>query len=264
MQAEYSTDIIFKNQADFQLFYQDLIYKLTLSVKPDNISTFLGKKLSPFYQGEIGNNFLNTRILGTRIKHRKGDNYIKIYDKFSTILRIETTVNSVTDFNHFRQIDKKDGTKTTAFAKMKKNIYSLYALAQLLKNANNRYLEFISQFEDNTQGNKKLLKVSEPVYSGDRSLKGFNFFNHFDLKLMHIISRGEFFINGFRNKDIKTFFSELSSSSISRILKRLLLHHIIKKVNRTYKYYITSLGKVIISTALVLKQFFILPKLSMI
>ncbi|MEW5694196.1 MAG: MarR family transcriptional regulator [Candidatus Hydrogenedentota bacterium] len=262
MQAEYSTDIIFKNQSNFQLFYQDLIYRVTLSVKPDNISTFLGKKLSPAYQGEIGNNFNNNRILGTRIKHRKGGNYIKIYDKFSTILRIETTVNSVTDFNHFRQINKKDGTKSYGFAKMKKNIYSLYALGQLLKSSNNRYLEFISAFEDNTRGRKNLFNVSEPIYSGDRSLKGFNFFNQSDLRLLITISRGEFLINGFRNKDIRTFLSNLSSAGVSRILKRLLLHHIIKKVKNSYKYYITKFGKAIISTALQLKEFFIIPKLS--
>ncbi len=262
MQAEYSTNIIFKDQSNFQLFYQDLIYKITLSVKPDNISTFLGKKLSPFYQGEIGNNFINHRILGTRIKHRKGDNHIKIYDKFSTILRIETTVNSITDFIHFRQIVKKDGTKTNGFAKMKKNIYSMYALGQLLKNSNSRYLEFISSFQDNTMGNKNLLEISKPVYLDDRSLKGFNFFNPFDLKLLLSISRGEFLINGFRNKDIRAFLTGLSSSSISRVLKRLLLHHIIKKVNKSYKYYITKLGKAIIATALQLKEFLIIPKLS--
>jgi len=262
MQAEYSTDIIFKNQTNFQLFYQDLIYKVTLSVKPDNISTFLGKKLSPVYKGEIGNNFYNNRILGTRIKHRKGGNYIKIYDKFGTILRIETTVNSVTDFIHFRQIDKKDGTKVNGFAKMKKNIYSLYALGKILKSSNNRYLEFISAFEDNTQGNKNLLKVSEPVYSNDRSLKGFNFFNQFDLKLLLTISRGEFLINGFRNKDIREFLSDVKPATVSRILKRLLLHHMIKKVKNSYKYYLTKLGKIIISTALQLKEFLLTPKLS--
>lgn len=262
MQAEYSTDIIFKKPSDFQLFYQDLIYKVALSVKPDNISTFLGKKFSPLYLGETGNSFINSRILGTRIKHRKGDNYIKIYDKFGTILRIETTVNSVTDFQHFRQIDKKDGTKATGIAKMKKNIYSLYALGQVLKGSNSRYLEFISAFEDNTQGNKNLLKLSEPVYSADRSSKGFNFFNQFDLKLLHIISRGEFLINGIRNKDIRIFFKELSPSSISRILKRLLLHNIIKRAHKSYKYYLTTLGKAIIATALKLKEFLIIPKLS--
>jgi hypothetical protein len=262
MQAEYSTDIIFKNQKDFQLFYQDLIYKTVLSVKPDNISTFLVKKPSVQFQGETGNNLLNNRILGTRIKHRKGSNQIKLYDKFGIILRIETTVNSVTDFVHYRKIIKKDSSETFGYAKMKKNIYSLYSLGQLLKNSNSRYLDFLSQFEDNTQGNKNSLRLSEPVSYNDRSLKGFNLFNQFDLKLLQVISRGEFLINGFRNKNIREFFYALSPSAISRILKRLLLHHIIKKVRNSYKYYVTKLGKAIICTALQLKELFIIPELS--
>jgi len=160
-QAEYSTDIIFKKQEDFQTFYQDIIYKTVLSVKPDNISTFLGKKLVSSYQGETGNNFINTRILGTRIKHRKGSNQIKLYDKLGIILRIETTVNNVTDFNHYRKIISKDGKERFGVAKMKKSIYSLYALGEILKNANHRYLEFISEIEDNSQGVKNLFKVSD-------------------------------------------------------------------------------------------------------
>jgi hypothetical protein len=35
-------------------------------VKPDNIATFLGRKLSTQYEGEMGNRF-NIRIEGTRI-----------------------------------------------------------------------------------------------------------------------------------------------------------------------------------------------------
>lgn len=264
LQAEYSTDIIFKNQKDFQLFYQDLIYKTVLSVKPDNISTFLGKKPSAQFKGETGNSLLNNRILGTRIKHHKGSNQIKLYDKFGIILRIETTVNSVTDFVHYRKIQKKDGSETFGYANMKKNIYSLYALGKLLKNSNSRYLEFISAVDDNTKGNKNLMKISEPVFHNDRSLKGFNFFNQFDLKIFRLISRGEFLVNGFRNKNIKMFFESLNSSAISRILKRLLGRRIIKKVKKTFKYYVTKPGKVIISIALQLKEFFIVPKLSVV
>ena len=40
---------------------------LNTTVKPDNIATFLGHKVDPRYQGEIGNNY-NVRIEGSRIK----------------------------------------------------------------------------------------------------------------------------------------------------------------------------------------------------
>ncbi len=67
-------------------------------MQPDNIATFLGHKLSPLYEGEMGNNY-HVRIQGSRIKHVMGKASIKMYDKFSKILRIETTINDVIFLN---------------------------------------------------------------------------------------------------------------------------------------------------------------------
>ena len=68
MQVEYATDIAFKKQPDLNLMYDHIIRTAINSVKPDNIASFLGQRLTLNYEGEVGNNF-NTRILGTRIKH---------------------------------------------------------------------------------------------------------------------------------------------------------------------------------------------------
>jgi len=81
------------------------------TVSPENIFTFFGKKLAPQYQGEAGNNY-NVRIQGSRIKHSIGNNSIKMYDKFSKILRIETTTNDITFFKHYRKVEHKDGTSS--------------------------------------------------------------------------------------------------------------------------------------------------------
>ena len=110
MQAEYATDIVFKRQSDLKLLYEPLIRTAIHSVKPENIASFLGEKLHGNYQGEMGNNF-NTRILGTRIKHQMGAVSIKMYDKFSLVLRIETTVNDVSQFRLYREVEQRDGTK---------------------------------------------------------------------------------------------------------------------------------------------------------
>ena len=76
------------------------------TVKPDNIATFLGKKLAPQFEGEMGNRF-NVRIEGTRIKHTMGPVSLKLYDKFGLILRIETTVNDLTFFKHYREVEQR-------------------------------------------------------------------------------------------------------------------------------------------------------------
>jgi hypothetical protein len=260
-QVEYATDIVFKKQADLKLLYEPLIRCAIHSVKPENIATFLGSKLNTSYEGEIGNNF-NTRIEGTRISHHMGAIAIKMYDKFGLMLRIETTVNDVSQFRIYREVDHRDGSKEKGIAVMKKNIYSLFPLTRLLKAANSRYLEFISAFPDPTSGVKKLNTLSKTVESEERRYKGFNFFAEDDQRLLTVISRGEFNINGFRNQSLQRFISDKSPTQISRILKRLRIHGLIRKVGGTFKYYLTPLGKQAITLGLRLKELFIIPSLA--
>ncbi|NSW92064.1 MAG: hypothetical protein HPY74_15580 [Firmicutes bacterium] len=206
--------------------YDHIIRTAIHSVKPDNIATFLGQRLTLHYEGEAGNNF-NTRILGTRIKHRMGEVSIKMYDKFGIVLRIECTCNNISQFRHIREVKHKDGTVTEEKAPMKKSIYSLFVLSGILKAATRRYLEFISAFDDPSDGLKNLKKVSKTVKTSDRTYKGFNFYNEDDQRLLEVLARGEFNIKGFQNRTIREFIPEMSSASISRIIKRLLVHGLI-------------------------------------
>ncbi len=66
-QVEYATDIVFKKQTDLEAIYDNLVRTAIHTVKPENIATFLGRKLHGLYQGDMGNNF-NIRIEGSRIK----------------------------------------------------------------------------------------------------------------------------------------------------------------------------------------------------
>ena len=241
MQCEYSTDIVFKEQKDLQAIYGKILQTAIHTVKPEHITTFLGKKLSPLYQGEIGNQY-HVRIEGTCVKHIMDKTSIKMYDKFAQILRIETTTNDVSFFKHYREVIHRDGSRTEKIAAMKKNIYSLTALMPIMQAANRRYLEFISAIEDDKVGKEKLEKVTQKVTFNERNYRGFNFFDKQDEAILQIIAKGEFNISGFRAKHFKKF-TDKSSSQISRIIQRLHVHGLIKKVRNTYKYYLTQLGK---------------------
>jgi hypothetical protein len=92
-QVEFATDIVFQRQSDWQALYERLRRAAIHTVKPDNIATFLGRKLNGNYQDQMGNRF-DTRIEGTRIKHTMGPVSIQMYDKFRLILRIETIAAS--------------------------------------------------------------------------------------------------------------------------------------------------------------------------
>lgn len=259
-QAEYATDIIFKRKEDLKALYGSLVRTAIHSVKPENIATFLGTKLHGLYQGEMGNRF-NTRIEGTRIKHQMGALSIKMYDKLGLVLRIETTTNDVSQFKHYRQVEKRDGRTVEKLAPMRKSIYSLFDLTGLLKAANRRYLEFISCLDDTSQGVKTLLKVTRPVEIGDRNIKGINFYEINDLQMIQVLLRGEHNIHGFRNKDIRRHLGK-SAGAVSALLKRLLVHGLIKKVRRTYKYYLTSLGKAVLTVGMTIREMLVIPQLA--
>lgn len=261
MQVEYSTDIIFRRQADLAPLYEAIARTAIHAVKAENVATFLGRKLNGNYQDEMGNDF-HTRIEGTRIKHHMGPASIKMYDKFGLVLRIETTTNNVSFFKHHRMVEQRDGTTVFKLAPLRKTIYSLGDLRDLLVAANRRYLEFISALEDPTGGTKALRKVSASVTVQGRTYRGFNFFSPDDDLILSAITRGQFTISGLRNSDLRRHLPDKKSSWLSRSLKRLRVHGLIKRVGRTYKYYLTDLGRRVVLTGFKLRESLIIPALT--
>jgi hypothetical protein len=261
MQTEYATDIVFLRQSELQDIYGTLIRTAIHTVKPDNIATFLGRKLNGNYQDEMGNDF-HIRIEGTRIKHHMGPVSIKMYDKFQLILRIETTTNDVSFFKHYREVEHRDGTRVTKWAEMKKCIYSLGPLREVLAAANRRYLEFISAIDDSSSGIRFLNKISRTVFENDHAYRGFNFFDDEDETILETIARGEFNIRGFQNRNLRDHLCEKTGAQVSRILKRLRLHGLVKKIAGTYRYYLTKLGRVILAAGLKIKELLVIPELA--
>ena len=262
MQVEYALDILFKQQDDLAPIYDAITRTAIHAVKAEDVATFLGRKLSGNYRDELGNDF-STRIEGTCIRHYMAEAVIKMYDKFKLILRIESTANDVAFFKHHRKVEHRDGTTSFKIAPMKKGIYSLHALKKALDAANRRYLEFISSIDDPTTGMKKLDKVSKPVSQNGRNYKGFNLFAASDQHLFEILVRGEHNISGMRNKDIRKHMPDSSPAQVSRIIKRLRTHGILKRVGRTYKYYLTKLGRHVTIAGLKIKSMVLIPQLAM-
>jgi hypothetical protein len=262
-QAEYATDIIFKQPEDLKMIYEELILRSIHTVKPENIATFFSRALAAHFSGEVTTRY-NKQIHGTRVKHNLGANSVKMYDKAPGVLRIETTINKVSEFKIFREVVTRKGERKKQFAAMPKSIYSLYDLSKECFSVNSRYLDFLASFDDNSIGKRDISKVTMPVYNDNRSYRGFNFFDPFDEEVLIALSSGEFNIHGLRNKHLRQKLSKpISAATVSRILKRLFKHGLIKKVANTFKYYVTKFGRKVIACALSTKQFHIIPAMAL-
>jgi hypothetical protein len=222
--------------------YEQLARESVLSVKAEQIATFPGRQITPQLAQEIGSQF-STRIEGTCIKHRFGSSSIKMYDKFGCVLRIETTTNDVSFFKHHRKVEHRQGPPTRALAPVKKSIYSLIDLREVLFGCNRRYLEHLSALDDFSAGVRALDRLTRPRTVDNKTVKGINFFDPTDNALLHALQDPRVNIAGVRRADLLPLPDQLSPDRLSRQLRRMRDIGVIKRVTGTYRYYLTRMGR---------------------
>ena len=242
MQAEYSTDLVFRSTATLAPLYEQLARQSVLSVKAEQVATFLGRKITPQLAQEIGSQF-STRIQGTCVKHRFGAASIKMYDKSGVVLRIETTTNDVTFFKHHRKVEHRQGPPTRALAPVKKSIYSLIDLREILLGCNRRYLAHLSALDDFSAGVRALDRLTRPRKVDGKSVKGIDFFGADDKPLLEALQDPKVNIAGIRRADLLAALGTLSPHRLSRQLRRFRDLGVIKRVAGSYRYYLTKAGR---------------------
>ena len=261
MQVEYSTDLAFRSPATLAPLYEQLIRESVLSVKAEQIANFLGHRITPQLAQELGSQF-STRIEGTCIKHRFGSASIKMYDKFGCVLRIETTSNNVSFFKRHRKVEHRNGPPTRAIAHVKKTIYSLIDLREILLACNQRYLAHLSALDDFSARVRALDRLTKPRVVEGKSIKGVNFFDSLDNALLRALQNPRVNIAGLRRADLIPILEGLSPSRLSRQLKRLREIGVIKKVAGTYRYYLTKVGRSATAALCRVTQSVIIPALA--
>ena len=93
-----------------------------------------------------------------------------------------------------------------------------------------------------------------------KKVTGFNVWSPEVVRIMETVCDGRFIIQGFRNKDIREKILpdvkdlKKRSSKTSRILKKLRQHGLIKKVQRSRRYHVTSKGRRIMGALIELRR----------
>jgi hypothetical protein len=261
MQVEYATDVVFRSATTLGPLYEQLTRESVLSIKAEQIATFLGRQISPQLAQEIGSQF-STRIEGTCIKHRFGSSSIKMYDKFGCVLRIETTTNDVSFFKHHRKVEHRQGPPTRTLAPVKKTIYSLIDLREILFGCNRRYLAHLSALEDFSAGVRALDRLTKPRTIEEKTVKGINFFDPIDNALLQALQNPRVNIAGIRRADLLALLDQLSPDRLSRQLRRLRNLGVIKRVAGTYRYYLTRIGRAATAALCRVTQSIIIPALA--
>ena len=263
-QSEWATDVLFRDTRSLAHLYPGLVHHgLTTFLSPD-VMRFLGRNIpatgniSPRLKAEVASD-MKSRPEGVRIKHRLGGNSIKMYDKQGSVLRIETTINDASGFKTFRTPEGQPEAEMS-WHRMRKGIADPHRRAEVSQAANGRYLTALASVDETTSLGELTAKLCQPVRRGGRRTRPFNPHAPGDAKLLEAIGRGEFTINGFRNRDLRLLlFADTTASkteqsrhaaAVSRLLALLRAHRLIRKVQGTHRYHLSDRGRTIV-TALI-------------
>lgn len=259
-QGEYATDVMFKDRQSLTEIYPELVEHALVNFNASDVMTFLGRKLTGNFQGEIITD-TKKRPQGVRIKHRMKKNSLKMYDKGS-VLRVETTINNPREFKIYRKVEQY-GKKVMRWVPMGKSVFNLYRYAEVSKSANERYLGALSAVVPLYDCVKELEQLAQPVHDGQNRHSGFNPLSPEVTRVFEAVLDGAHSINGFRNKDLRNqVFSDTgsteerkkTSSKITRIIRKLRAHRLISKIPRSTRYKVTDKGYRILGASLRMKK----------
>jgi hypothetical protein len=266
-QTEWATDIVFRDRHALKRLYQTLIRRGIDTFQSPDVLRFLGHKVPlhggvhGHYEGKVMSD-LKRRAEGVRIKHQAGKNTVKMYNKEPSVLRVETTLNDGRGLMVYRtKQNSSDGKRQ--WLELRKTVIDLPRRAELSHSANERYLEALSTITTETPLSELTDQLCRPVQMNGRRHRGLRPFDPEEVQLLQAVSRGEFLISGFRNRDVRTYlFGETedwierrrASGRVSRKLAMLRAHGLIKKIPRTHRYLLTERGVQVITSILAARR----------
>ena len=252
-ETEWATDIMFISKEELDRLYSSLIYHAMQISDSSAVMRFFGRRSnSGLLPNEVISDY-RRRYEGVRVKHWRGRNSVKMYNKSGTILRIETTINNTRDFKVYRPPDDDENRKAS-WQKMRKGVSDLHRRCEVSGKCNERYADSLAM----AQVQEKLKEVVSPacnkVKKKGKLYRGLNPWQKEDYQLLTFLAKGENALSGFRNKDLRGWLYPESknmskqeqkrySGRTTRRIKLLRVHGLVKKVAKENRYSLTAKGQ---------------------
>jgi hypothetical protein len=267
-ESEYASDVLFHKPEALARIYPSLVHHAVRSFGAGDVMRFLGRKV-PLTTGRVAAQFrgeiisdLKHRPEGIRVKHQVQGNSIKVYDKQGSVLRVETTINRPVEFRVYRRPENQPQA-AKAWRVLRRNVSDLPRRAQISQKANHRYLEALAAVSGTVPLCEWAAAVCRPLRRDGRRYRALNPLGARDGALLEIVNRGEFTLNGLRNRDLRARLyphpanrqtQRRQASAVTRQLVLLRAHGLIAKVSHTHRYIVTEKGRATITALLSARQ----------
>lgn len=267
-ESEWATDVLFRSPEALAAIYPRLLRHGLQHFSSAEVMRFLGRKVPTHggvngnFQGEVLSD-LRQRPEGMRIKHRVNHNSLKMYDKQGSVLRVETTINDVRDMKVYRR-QEGDARGPQQWRRLRKGVADLQRRAKISQAANERYLDALAAVEADQPLGRLAEAVCRPTEWKGKRVRALQPWSPADASLLEAVSRPEFALNGFRNRDLRALLfgpaavaleeARRQSGKVTRQLRLLRAHGLIAKVPQTHRYQVTVHGRELLTGLLAARQ----------
>lgn len=302
-QSEYATDLIFADPSQLARIFPAFVIHGICTFRSPDVMRFLGHhvpvttgRVDARFKGEVRSDAV-TRHEGVCIKHVAGFNGQKAYDKFASLLRVENTINRPEAFTVFRMqsapqapaallphprcrdaqapqsmpADARlrsnscvpDHKPQRAWQALRRTVSDLPRRAEVSRAANKRYLDALASTQTGTPLGELAAPLCRPLTSNGQRYRALQPFGK-DAPLLRALSRGEWTISGFRNRDLQHLLyigeprdkkaARRRSACVSRKLRLLRAHGLIRKLPHTHRYLLTDSGRAALTALVAAEQ----------
>ena len=127
---------------------------------------------------------------------------------------------------------------------LRKGVADLHRRCAISQKCNERYLEALAPVESPTTLGQATEKVCQRTTFHGRSARALNPLAESDARLLETICRGEFALQGFRNRDLcerlladeTGLTTRQKMAKITRLLRLLRAHSLVQKIPKTHRY----------------------------
>ena len=255
-QSEWATDLIMDTPAELTGTMASLLRHAWITGNSANVLRYLGRPLTGAGKPHASStNEVMSRVLdfhdGLRVRHWVGHNSVKVYNQ-QNVLRIETTINMPDMFRVYRRAQGQPPTARKKLRPLRKGVADIPLRAQVSQEINNRLMDELSAFSNQTPLIDLLTLYVRARTQQGRRVRALDLSGK-DRLLLQAISDPSFTVSGITNVGLRkklcgTFWGagrtdKQLSARVSRHLRLLRDHGLIRKLPNRHRYHLTDSGR---------------------
>ena len=255
-ESEWATDLVFSSPKDIAPIADSLLRHAFMTGTGERVLRYLDRPLKRDGSPRADmNHEVTSRLLdfhdGLRVRHWVDTNSVKAYNELN-VFRVEMTMNQPSMFRVHRHTQGQLRTEPKRLLPLRKGVADIVVRSRVSQDVNDRFMDNLAAAHCETPVRDLLDDVVKPFTKEGRRVRALDPTGK-DRALLQAIADPQYCISGLANSDLRNKLREASgykglsekqlSAKMSRQLRLLRDHGLIRKLPRQRRYLVTPKGR---------------------